>query len=325
MTMRRWWAVIVGAMALGAIAWGIFDPARTNELMIVGSLLPAAVALAIWAEIGGDSIPIRAIVGGTIVGIVVAAVSHGVVLAFGYAFFLGFADRLSDFLDAISVDPRITEILESPWTIFLMAELVVVAPLTEELGKAIGARWARPNSRAAAFTAGAMAGAGFAVAENLLYASGAWWFGQSWTAVLLGRALGASVHVLASGLVVLGWWEWRNTGDRGRLWRGFAAGAGVHALWNGSLVVIAIADGAFELADSSLGFAAVSLSYSAAIGAICAAVLWSKTRRLAGRAEERDGLLRLGRAEGAAAWLILAASLLVPVAMLVITFPTIYG
>ncbi|NIS37015.1 MAG: PrsW family intramembrane metalloprotease, partial [Actinobacteria bacterium] len=53
------------------------------------------------------------------------------------------------------------------------------------------------------------AGAGFAVVENVLYALGGAWASGPWTAILLARLPGAAVHPLASGLVVLGWWELR--------------------------------------------------------------------------------------------------------------------
>ncbi|HSG79675.1 MAG TPA: PrsW family glutamic-type intramembrane protease [Acidimicrobiia bacterium] len=323
MRHRRFAALGLALIAVGAISWGVADPGNGPALMLVGALLPAAAALWVWAELGGQA-PVRAAIGGTVVGITVALVSHGVVLAFAYAFLLGFAEAATDFLDALSVDPKLTEILGSPWTILLMIEVAVVAPLTEEFGKALGGRWQRPGSRREAFVAGAAAGAGFAVAENVLYASGALWFGVPWTALLLGRSMGAAVHVFGSGLVSMGWWQWRATGESRHMWRGYASGVAVHALWNGSLVVLSVADGAYQLTESTLGFPALSLAYSAVIGAVTAAGLWMTTRALRDDDRGRVGL-RLAEASGIGGWIVVAASLLVPVAMLVLTFPRIYG
>lgn len=322
MTAGHRWAIATALMATGAIMWGVADPGVSAPLMIIGALLPAAIALAVWGSVGGR-VPGAAAMGGAVVGALAAVASHALVLAFAYVFFLGFAERAVDVLHAIRVDPQITDILNSPWTLLVMVELVVVAPLTEEFGKGLGARLANPASRRQAFMFGVAAGAGFAVIENILYASGAAWFGEPWTALLVGRALGVAVHPLATGLVVLGWWQWRNNAGPGSPIRLIVAGVGVHAMWNGSLVALSVADGAYQLSETSAAASAVALAYSAVFGAAVTAWLWRMTVTI--RSGDETVLpTDLTTSRGVGSWLILGAAVLVPVAVLVLTFPTIF-
>jgi RsiW-degrading membrane proteinase PrsW (M82 family) len=119
------------------------------------------------------------VAGGTI-GVVTAVIGHAMVFWFAYAFFLGFAEAATQVLDVLRVDPRFIAVAGSPWTILLFIELAVVAPLLEEVGKAVGASVFRPTDRRSAFMAGVAAGTGFAIVENVLYALGADFLGPSW-------------------------------------------------------------------------------------------------------------------------------------------------
>jgi hypothetical protein len=92
---------------------------------------------------------------------------------------------------------------------------------------------------------GAIAGAGFAALENVIYAGFGYYF---WAGILVVRALGGAIHPLGAGLVALGWRDvlrgepkaWRNWLAR------FGLAAGMHALWNGgSLLVITLAGARF--------------------------------------------------------------------------------
>jgi hypothetical protein len=241
------------------------------------------------------------------------------VFTLAYTFVGGFADAATEILDVLRVDPALTDALGTQWLIVLAISAVVVAPITEEIGKAAGGLIARPSSRKGAFAAGVAAGAGFAVLENLAYAFGGGFFADP-TAIVLVRSLGAAVHPLASGLVVLGWWEWRNGDGVDRLFRGFLGGVGVHALWNASLVALAATEIAYEPQGTDETLAAVSLAYSAAIGAIMAAALWQMSRAVAG---DRDPLSGFAFEDSwsIAAWTVLTASFLVPVVVLIIAYP----
>jgi len=318
----------IGSLAVTAVGVASISLALVAEdvglgLILAGSSFPFAVLLAARARLSGQ-LPVPALFGGAIVGAVVAVVSYGVVFAFAYAFLLGFASEGTELLDALRVDARLTTVLASPWVLVLIAEVVIVAPVTEEFGKALGARWSKPTTPQGALLAGVAAGAGFAVVENILYALGGAWAGGPWTEILLARLPGAAVHPLASGLVVLGWWEWRNRVDRGRSIRLILGGIGVHALWNGSLVALTITEIAFEVGTSSEAYVAVSLSYVAAMGALVAAALWWLTGSV--MAPVRDlSLQGLANGRVLGGWAVLSASLLVPLAMLLLAFPDFYG
>jgi RsiW-degrading membrane proteinase PrsW (M82 family) len=320
---QRYWLAATFALAgLAASVLGLVFTGRSGLAMIVGSVaMPAAVMLLVAGRLE-LRLPLSAAVGGAIGGSVVAILSHAVVFAFAYIFFLGFAEAAVDLLGVLRVDPRFVAAAGSPWALLLFIEVVVVAPLTEELGKAVGASVFRPTDRRTAFMAGVAAGVGFAMVENILYASVGGFLGGAWEPIVIARMLGAAVHPLASGLVVLGWWEWRQNRDFGQLAKRFFAGAGAHATWNASLVVLAIAASAFELSTLD-EWAVVSLAYSAGLGAVAAAVLWRVTALVDDSAaapllDSRDG-------RAVAAWTLMAASFLVPVAMLVLAYPAFLG
>lgn len=318
MNTRYWWAVGLAAIGFGAIALMLLNPdVRSDLLVVAAAALPLAVLFAVQGKLGEDA-PLRAIVGGAVIGAVVAVLAYGFVFALAYTFVGGFADAATEILDTLRVDPAVTEALGTQWLIVLAISAVVVAPITEEIGKAAGGLIARPSSRRGAFAAGVAAGAGFAVLEDLAYAFGGGFLADP-TAIVLVRSLGAAVHPLASGLVVLGWWEWRNGDGVDRLFRGFLSGVGVHALWNASLVALAATE-AYEPQGTEETLAAVSLAYSAAIGAIMAAALWQMTRGVAGNRDPLRGFA-FEDSWSIAAWTVLTASFLVPVVVLIIAYP----
>jgi RsiW-degrading membrane proteinase PrsW (M82 family) len=314
-------ALFALAAGVAAIVWVAVSPASALPgALIVGSAsVPLTVLFAVAGRLDVEpSWP--AVFGGATIGVGVAIVSHAAVFAFAYAFFLGFADAGSSLLEALRIDSRLTTVLGSPWTILLLVELVVVAPITEEIGKALGARLARPPDRLHAFMAGAAAGVGFAIVENALYASGALWAAYPWEAILVGRMLGGAVHPLASGLVFVAWWQYRNGASTRSYVRNFTIGAGVHALWNGALVALTVAATAFEIGTTAADSAVVSLAYTGAFGALAAGALWVVTANVAKGTDEIPELIALdGRV--VAGWTVLSASLLLPVAVLILAFP----
>lgn len=305
--------------AVGIAVWSVLAPdASSNGALVIGAAVaPIGVLLAVRARVGPSGREPMAAVGGGVIGPIVAIVSHAFVAVFAYAFFLGFADAGRGLLDALRIDPRLQELLASPWVVLLMVDVAVVAPLTEEAGKALGAFWfAPPRDRREAFLAGVSAGTGFAVVENLLYAGLALAFGGPWQAVVLARILGAPVHPLASGMVALGVHDGRHGGGTVALLRGYGAGVGIHALWNGSLVVLVVAATA---AESSATAELVQLSFSVVLGAVLGAVLWRRADQV-GPEPAEPGWSRASLA----AWVLLCASLLVPVAVIVLNFPSFY-
>jgi RsiW-degrading membrane proteinase PrsW (M82 family) len=311
------------AAGIAATAWSFLDQAAAAApaLLIAGSAAaPAGVLLVVVGRMGAPTAPLRAAVGGAVVGPILAIASHAFVAAFAYAFFLGFAETGRALADALRVDPRLAEVLGSPWVIVALVDLAVVAPLTEEAGKALGGfLFARPRSRRDAFLVGAAAGTGFAVVENVLYAGLAAAIGGPWQFVMLARTVAAPVHVLASGLVALGVWD-RRAGRPTALLRGYGAGVGVHALWNGSLVVLLIATTAASRVAAATAELA-ELAFTAGLGVVLGAALWA----VAGRVSRTEGTVVDARSrETVAAWVVLAASLVVPTAVVVVIFPLFY-
>ncbi len=324
--MNRWYRLAVASLVLGigAIVWSILagtEPPPAT-LFVAAAASPLAVLFGVLGRMGGR-LPTPALIGGAILGPVVAVVGHAAVFAFAAAFLLGFLEAGRTLLEELRVDPQITEILASPWLLLVLVDVSVVAPLTEETGKALGARLARPTSREDAFLAGVAAGAAFAIVENVLYAlAGAAW-GGPWPAIVVARAMGAAVHPLASGLVVTGWWEARHRGGARALGRGFFAGAGVHALWNGTIVALAVAETAIRVRGAPGMMGVASLAFTAVLGVVAAVALWTVGGSVTAGGDPSSAV-RMSEARTVAAWIVLAASLLVPVAVLVFAFPSFY-
>lgn len=322
MTARARWACAIAAgaagIAAGAVALVLGDRTPPVLFVIAATAAPAALGLAVWARTGG-ALPVRAVVGGATIGPAVAVLSHAIVAAFATAFFLGFADTGRSLLHLLRADPNITAILASPWVVLAFVEYAAVAPMTEEFGKYLGSRVQRPASRREAFVSGVAAGVGFAIVEDLLYAAAAVMWGGPWLAVAVVRVSGSAVHPLATGLVALGWWDGRSNGARPIL-RGSAAGAGVHALWNGSLVALLVVQTTVGSGHVLSGGGIATIVFGATLGVVLAAVLWSTTSSVcAGR--DPAAAVRSSDARSLAAGIVLAASLLVPVAVLVLAFP----
>ena len=118
----------------------------------------------------------------------------------------------------------------------------LVAPVIEELGKGLGARFMMRSTttRSQAFVLGAAAGAGFGFLEAMLYGVGG--VHQSgpgtWWAIMLVRGGSTSLHVLNTGLVGLAWWYASFGRAKRRGWLLFALAVALHALWNGFAIVL---------------------------------------------------------------------------------------
>jgi len=318
-------AVIAGALGLAAVGWALFLglAAPPIALFVAAAAAPAAVLAAVWGRVGGR-FPWRPLLLGALIGPLVAILAHPLVAAFAVAFLLGFADSGRHLVEALRADPRLTTALASPWVLLLLIELATVAPITEEFAKALGAVIARPRSRRDAFLFGVAAGVAFAIVENALYATLGFAFGSPWPAITVARSVGAAVHPLACGLVMLGWWEWRQAGSVGALLKGYLAGVGIHALWNGSLLIVAIVETVLTAGGTlSAPLAPIALIYAGILGVILAAVLRMVA---AGVAEDRQPFdaVSFRAARPIAIWTVLSASLLVPVALLLLAFPAFY-
>ncbi len=315
-------ALASGAAAVAsaaAAAWLGFD-SWLSLILLAAVAGPVAVLAALKGRLD-EPIPGAAVVGGATVGPIFALVSHAAVAAFVYAFVLGFAETFTGLLDRFRADPDLVDVLSSPWLLVAMISVAAVAPLTEEAAKGLGAAFSRPATRREAFMAGVAAGVGFAAVENLLYVGLGAAFGGPWPVIALGRLLGVAVHPLTSGLVMLGWWEWRNNQNVTSLLRGYLAGVGVHALWNGTIVTFAAVETAYGLSGSVLGLGRVGFAYLIGLGALAGFGLWQLTESVAGNKRIAASAREVG---GLAGWIIVTASILIPVTIMILAFPDFY-
>jgi RsiW-degrading membrane proteinase PrsW (M82 family) len=142
----------------------------------------------------------------------------------------------------------LTEELLSPWFLAALVEVAVIAPLVEELVKPLPLLplLKRLESPRDALLLGVLAGAGFAIVEDILYAA---MFGESWGGLLTVRALGAALHPFGAGLMAVAWWRVlrREPGAAGLWARNYGLAVGAHVLWNGTCVVaVAVANVWFQ-------------------------------------------------------------------------------
>lgn len=190
-----------------------------------------------------------AMAGGATVGVVIAILLEILLPVVVLALVFGLADLVVEQVTALFAalaGADIAAAMTSPGFIFIFVQIAIVAPLAEELAKPlITLPLLGRLARREAFLVGAMAGAGFAALENVIYAGFGFYF---WAGILLVRALGGAIHPLGSGLVALGWRDVL-TGEA-RAWPNwlarFGLAVGMHALWNGgSLLVITLAGARF--------------------------------------------------------------------------------
>jgi RsiW-degrading membrane proteinase PrsW (M82 family) len=312
--------LVIGMLPLAAslfagtwLGWALLLPAVA---------LPIAILLAIRAAMGLN-VSVAAALGGALVAPPIAIVGESILPAYAFAFFLGFATSGRTVLEALRVDPQLATALSSPWTIVLLVDVAVVAPFVEEAAKALGASFARPQSREQAFLAGVTAGCAFAAVENIIYVAFGGLFSGPWVAIATVRMLGAAVHPLATGLTMLGYHEWRARGAGGALVRGYLSAVGVHALWNGTITLSFVVVTAIFESGTPSHYGVIALCYAAALGVALAGALWQVTRSVL---EQRQRVLSwdLNSGEGLAAWTLLASTLLIPVSILLLAFPSFY-
>jgi RsiW-degrading membrane proteinase PrsW (M82 family) len=161
-------------------------------------------------------------------------------------------DQKQEFLNLInrlqqsSVTPAILEnsisrLLESPGVVgAIFVYIAVIVPLVEELIKPI-AIWfllGRNLSPREGFLLGAVAGAGYALFENLTIAADA----GIWTFVVISRLGTAAIHILTTGLVGWGLASASTEKRYARLLMSIIASVSLHGVWNGLNILSALAE-----------------------------------------------------------------------------------
>jgi RsiW-degrading membrane proteinase PrsW (M82 family) len=219
-------------LILGMAGWGLQGTGGTRRDVVAGMAGGGCLGLgiAMLFEV-------------VIIIAVIIAVTVGVILT------PGGVDQLYELAQDMQ-DPswladtsNLIDLLLSPIIVVsLFSLLCIVIPLIEEtfktLAGGIAGYWIRPHP-GRAFLWGVAAGAGFALAENLL--NGAAGGAESWAAVAVARVGATAMHCLASGLLGWGWGQLWTARRPLHLLGTFVFAVVIHALWNGAAVGVAYA------------------------------------------------------------------------------------
>ena len=331
--MRRYAiALITLGLTVGAMLWVLFvDTDNLGALAIATVGMPTSVLLLVRAVLA-PPVGSRAGIGSFVLGATLVPAGVLVLGAAATGALVALVDPLReaviDLGSELSVDTDFVEVLFAGWAFFLLVELAVVAPVLEETLKPFGAVIARPGSRTEALLFGAAAGAGFAVFENILYATGWLWGGEWWSSIAVIRMSGSALHLLGTALVALAVFELRYPKEERLISLPIAYGLAltVHAVWNGSIAVAIVLFAGHDrlgLPDDSLGWGVALLVLLAALGTVLAAALVAVARLV--RADEPlhqiASMESLKQPEAIAAWVLLTAWLLVPIGIAVKVFP----
>jgi RsiW-degrading membrane proteinase PrsW (M82 family) len=239
--------LVIGGLVVTESNFGaglLFPP-----ILVVAAALPPLLAVS-WFMAGQveDLTWRRALVafaGGATIGVITAILLEILLPLIVLALVLNLADIVMDktqtLFEALA-GKDVATAMTSPGFIYVFVQVAVIAPLAEELAKPlVTLPLAKHLSSRTTFLVGAMAGAGFATVENVLYAGLGFYF---WAGILLVRAIGGAIHPLGAGLVALGWRDVLLGNSQAWLkWLArFGLAVGMHALWNGgSLLVITLA------------------------------------------------------------------------------------
>jgi RsiW-degrading membrane proteinase PrsW (M82 family) len=274
-----WWSIGLFAFALGGgglAIWRNSVPALEPVLVVLGMVAvfagigrlatrwtptrsaPAKVVLrtAAWGMMAATTTALimqLAIAVAAIAGVVggLAIIDTGMVR--------DFADRMSQDGSLDQFDGRVVG--TATVAIGIVGMYALAAPLTEELTKLLGVALVMrrlPLSPYTAFIAGVSSGLGFSVVETLAYALAA---GKSWPLLLGLRATVAFIHVTASALAALGWYQQQTRGGY-RMVFFYVAAVLVHGAWNGltaaAMVVSSFTSGGNEV-DMSIGLVVLAI------------------------------------------------------------------
>lgn len=249
------WALVGGFVVVMATALGLAQVPVAGALLAPPFILAAAALLPLaavaWAvDNRPEGLTWRWAVGafgaGATVSVLLALVLEFLI---PYVVLWGLLDlgepirRALEEFTRLLAGREVARALTRPVFLIGMAQYAVVAPIVEEFTKSVvllpllwGRGEHRPvRSRREAFLLGTVAGAGFAIVENLVYA-----LAGGWGSVLAVRALGAAIHPLGTGLTALTWYtlnpypKW----PRPPRWAaGFGLAVAQHGMWNGGILL----------------------------------------------------------------------------------------
>jgi len=297
--------IVIGSVTGNEHVSPLFFP----PTLALAAMLPPLAAIAWFTDQKPGGVTWRrgqvAFVGGGTVGVFIAValeiILPLIVLALVFDFAQPTLARLESLFGSLA-GKNVAEAITDPVFVYLFIQLVIIAPLAEEFAKPlITLPILGKLTHRDAFLVGALAGAGFATFENVLYAGFGFAF---WAGILLVRALGAAIHPLGAGLTALAWQDvLLKQPHAGQNWLlRFGAAVGIHALWNGgSLLVITLAGAQFfgtlppELDVLGLSAAGTTLALLIMLGL---AALWL------GRSVPRQFETERGQAEAGSPFII---------------------
>ncbi|MBI4491536.1 MAG: PrsW family intramembrane metalloprotease [Chloroflexi bacterium] len=240
-------AIGLGQVLLATRSGGLFW-----ALFVAAAALPPLAALALAVQrLGPITTWRRALAGilsGSLLSTHLAIALSALVSVLAYLLVLPLRELVARVLASRSLE----ELFYSPALTLAMVELALVAPVVEELTKPLAALLLARRLRgpAEAFLVGMAGGVGFAILENMLYeAAGA----RVWASIAVLRGVGGVLHPLNAGLVAVGWYGVRHglPGAWKRLLGFYGLAVGLHALWNGGLVILYSGLGAYFLGTTS--------------------------------------------------------------------------
>ena len=271
-------------LILGLVGWGLRGIGVTRRDVVVGMAGGGCLGLGIAMVLE--------------IAIIVAVI---IIVAVSAALIPGGMEQLYDLAQNMQ-DPawltdtsNVVDLLLSPIVIIsLFSLLCIVIPLIEEpfktLAGGIAGYWIRPHP-GRTFLWGVAAGAGFALAENLL--NGAAGGVESWAPVAVARVGATAMHCLASGLLSWGWGQLWTKRRPLHLLGALVFAVIIHGLWNGGAVGMAYA-GMMAMAQeeatrwvSAPGLAAIAIvAMMGLLTVLLLVALFLVARRLANREQD---------------------------------------
>jgi RsiW-degrading membrane proteinase PrsW (M82 family) len=252
------WMLAAGFGLLVAMAWFVFENNFAAglffpPLLLAAAALPPLAAISWFTGHQDAGLTWRrgsvAFAGGGTISVMIALTLQillsAIILALVFNLANLAAESIEQFFEALA-GRDIATAMTSQGFLLVFVQVALIAPLTEELAKPLVTLPLLGRiQRQQAFLVGAMAGAGFAALENVLYAGFGYYF---WAGILLVRAIGGAIHPLGAGLVALGWQDVLHRESNAWLkWlTRYGMAVGIHALWNGgSLLVVTLAGARF--------------------------------------------------------------------------------
>ena len=245
---------IPSLLMLGLAGWGLRGTGGTRRDAVAG--MTSGGCLGMGISMVAEILVVIAVIIIVVVVVVVVAMSTPDGIARIY--------ELSKDMDdpAWQADEsNMINLLLSPAIVLpLFGILCVLVPLMEELFKtlagAVAGYWIRPHPGRAFFW-GVAAGAGFALAENLL--NGAAGSTETWALLAVARVGTTAMHCLASGILGWGWGQLWTARRPLRLFGSYVAAVVLHGLWNAL---------------------AVSMGYASVIASMQSEALWGSVSGL---------------------------------------------